>query len=84
MNAPVRLDMDQLLESALDLPAELRELVAHRLWESLFPGDDADLSADQIAELDARLDDLEAGRAKLLDGEQVLARLRARAAAVAR
>lgn len=84
MNAPLAFDLDLLTERALELPAELRELVAHRLWESLFPGEDADLSPEQIEELDRRLDDLDAGRTKLLDGDQVLAELRAKVASVAR
>ena len=84
MNAPLAFDLDLLTERALELPAELRELVAHRIWESLFPGEDADLSPEQIEELDRRLDDLDAGRTELLDGEQVLAELRAKVASVAR
>lgn len=84
MNAPLAFDLDFLTERALELPAELRELVAHRLWESLFPGEDVDLSPEQQAELDRRLDDLDAGRTELLDGDQVLAELRARVASVAR
>lgn len=84
MNAPLDFDLNLLTERALELPAELRELVAHRLWESLFPGEDADLSPEQIEELDRRLDDLDAGRTKLLDGDQVLAELRARVAKLAR
>lgn len=84
MNAPLAFDLDLLTERALELPAELRELVAHRLWESLFPGEDGDLTPEQIEELDRRLDDLDAGRTELLDGEQVLAELRAKVASVAR
>ncbi len=84
MNAPLAFDLDLLTERALELPAELRELVAHRLWESLFPGEDVDLSPEQQVELDRRLDDLDAGRTELLDGDQVLAELRARVASVAR
>lgn len=89
MNAPLAipldsLDLDVLLERALELPAELRELVAHRLWESLHPGDDVDLAPDQLAEIERRMDDLDAGRVQLLDGAQVLAELRAKVAAATR
>ena len=44
----------------------------------------SDLSPEQLAELDVRLDDLDAGRTKLLDGDEVLAELRTRAASIAR
>lgn len=53
-------------------------------WKGLSPAADIALSPEQLAVLDVRLDDLEAGRANLLDGDGVLARLRARALAAAR
>lgn len=84
VSASITLDMDHLMERALALPSELRELVAYRLWESLFPGEEVDLSPEQTAELDRRIDDLEAGRTGLLDGDQVMAELRARATSAVR
>lgn len=85
MNARLTVgDLDQLTERALELPPALRELVAHRLWESLHPGEVMELDADQVAEIERRMDDLDAGRVELLDGEQVLRELRAKVHATAR
>ena len=64
-----------MLQEALQLdPAEQEELL-EGLWENTTGGR---LSPEQEAEIERRLDDLEAGRAVTVDGEELMARLRQR------
>jgi putative addiction module component (TIGR02574 family) len=69
-------DAARILEEALTLSANERARLAHELIHSLEP-DDPDASVAWSEEVRKRIDDIEAGNAKLEDWESVKARLEA-------
>jgi hypothetical protein len=77
MQADAAADMDRLTEQALALPPALRELVAHRIWESLHPEESWPLAPEQIEEIRRRSSATDAGTS-LVDGDDVLRAARAR------
>ena len=74
---PLMLKTDGLLSEAMFLPVELRAQLADALLKSLNP---ARAEIDELwgAEAERRVAEIEAGRAKLIPGEQVFAKLRKR------
>jgi putative addiction module component (TIGR02574 family) len=66
----------QILEEALTLSANERARLAHELIHSLEP-DDPDASAAWTDEIRKRVDEIQAGTAKLDDWDSVKARLEA-------
>jgi putative addiction module component (TIGR02574 family) len=66
-----------LFSQALDLPADQRGELAHLLLESL-PEDERpiELNSEYEAELIRRLEEIDAGRAKMLTLDEVMQRLR--------
>ncbi|MBV8209933.1 MAG: addiction module protein [Burkholderiaceae bacterium] len=65
---------EDLAAQALLLSDDERAELVSRLLESLSPAPDFD--AEWAAEVDRRIDEIEAGRAVLVPGEEVIARLR--------
>jgi putative addiction module component (TIGR02574 family) len=74
----------KLLDQLLQLPEPDRLMIADRLWESLSEEkqleliDEATNDPEYQAELERRLKEVEEHPERLLDGEQVMAELRAR------
>jgi len=65
-----------VIEAAMQLPPEEREVVIDQLCDSLDPGAD---DAEQVAwekELDRRIDEIERGDAHLIDGGPFLKALK--------
>jgi putative addiction module component (TIGR02574 family) len=67
-----------LLQQALQLPAEERLALASELLESIEGPENSEWSAAWAAELDRRVRDLENGSAKTIPWEQVKAEIQAR------
>jgi len=83
--------MQDVLDAALQLPSKERGELAEKLLESL--GDDGaedrvdekfEYEAEWTNEIDRRMKEIREGRAKLVDGEEVLARAYARVEAARR
>ena len=70
---PVSEKVRLLAESYAELSADER----HEFVSLVAPVDDSDLSTEWLSELRSRADDIDSGRVKLVDGEDVLRRLRA-------
>jgi putative addiction module component (TIGR02574 family) len=71
---------DVLLDQALQLSDEERGKLAARLFKSLDPDDDDELSPEQwdaawSAELDRRIREVREGTVELVDGDEMLAEL---------
>lgn len=77
-----QVDTSELLQRALQLPAEERLALAAEILESVEAPEDPTWTAAWAAELDRRVRDLDAGTAKAIPWDQVkaetLARLRAK------
>jgi putative addiction module component (TIGR02574 family) len=74
--------VDTLFEQALQLPDDERGELAARLLRTLDPDDGEEVIGEEweaawSKELDERLAEIRSGRAKLIDGDEVLAELRA-------
>ncbi|MFI5264311.1 MAG: addiction module protein [Candidatus Kapaibacterium sp.] len=67
---------EQIIEGALALSEEERELLANRLWLSLEHNSSEDIEKAWMEEAERRLDDFHAGKVKTYDGEEVLKELR--------
>jgi putative addiction module component (TIGR02574 family) len=71
---------DSVLSAANELPATERLRLIDALWESIPPEEEASLSADWVAEIERRMDEIESNRAQTVPWSQVrdeaLARLR--------
>ncbi len=68
------LKTDELLNEAISLPVELRVQLVDALLRSLNPTQ-AEIDALWAAEAERRIDEIDAGRAELIPGEEVFARL---------
>ncbi len=66
----------QLLSTLLALPPEDRELIAHRLLESLGDGPDVEEDAAFLATLNRRIEEIETGKVQGVPAEEVFRRLR--------
>jgi putative addiction module component (TIGR02574 family) len=71
-----------LEDEVLHLPLEDRSRLANRLLESLDEDDGFELSAEWKEELQRRVKEIDEGKAKMIPGEEVLARVKARLAEV--
>ena len=71
------LKTDELLNEAMSLPVELRAQLADELLKSLNPAQ-AEIDALWAVEAEKRVAEIEAGKAKLIPGEEVFAKLRKR------
>ncbi len=70
------LPVDDLEAEVLSLPPEVRALILERLIASFEPKSPAQAAWIQVAQ--RRRDDVRAGRAAMLPGDEALARVRAR------
>jgi putative addiction module component (TIGR02574 family) len=73
------MDPKQLLIEALGLPEEERAALASELLDSLDSEVDADAEAAWAAEIRARVNDIESGRAKLVPWSEARRRIHAAA-----
>jgi putative addiction module component (TIGR02574 family) len=65
-----------ILEAALKLPPKQRGKLASQLFESLDGPADPDAPALWAAEIKRRVAEVRAGKAKFVDGDKLLARLK--------
>jgi hypothetical protein len=70
--SPMPLTLEQLTAEAMQLPVELRVLLADRLVESLDSAEPDDIQRLWAAEAIRRRDEVRSGRVKSIPGEQVL------------
>ena len=77
IEGPPMLRTDKLLEEAMSLPVELRAQLADALLKSLNP-ERAEIDALWAAEAEKRVAEIEAGKADLIPGKEVFAKLRER------
>jgi putative addiction module component (TIGR02574 family) len=68
------LKTDELLNEAISLPVELRAQLVDALLRSLNPAQ-AEIDGLWAAEAERRIDEIDAGQAELIPGEEVFARL---------
>lgn len=72
--------LDSLVEQAIGLPIELREIVVHRLMlsieEDYVPETDPDIEAAWNVEIRRRIADFDSGKDVGIPAEEVFARLR--------
>lgn len=68
--------IEQILKEALALPDDSRLLLAERLVESVNSSTSPDLEARQLAEVQRRMADVEAGRVELVPGSDALREVR--------
>ena len=69
---------DWLVDEALALPADARLDLVDRLLESLNPSVDEELDRLWAAEAERRVRQVDAGETRLIPGEEVFARIRAK------
>jgi putative addiction module component (TIGR02574 family) len=67
----------EIIEAALKLDRKEREQIAHELLESIDNSSDAELSPAWEAEIQRRLEKIEAGEATFVSGDEVFARAEA-------
>jgi len=63
------------LDTAMQLPAEDRAILAEQLWASLDAEHRAQVDAAILAECEPRADAIDAGRIQLLDGKPIIDKL---------
>jgi putative addiction module component (TIGR02574 family) len=81
-------DAPAVRQAALNLSPRERSALAHELWDSLegiadteFDSDEPlQLSEEWIREIERRMEEVRSGKAVLIDGEEVFAKLRQRTA----
>lgn len=71
----MRLPADKIISAALELPKEVRAVMAERLIESLEFDEPLELSAEWREELARRCKEIDAGTVELLDADKVFAKL---------
>ena len=69
------LPAEKIIAEALELPSEVRALVAERLIESLEFEEPLELSDEWREEIRRRCKEIDDGTVELLDGDEVFARL---------
>ncbi len=71
--------IESLVAQAMELPADLREIVAHRLLQSIDEDDESGVEAEYDpaweAEILRRIADFDSGKVKGVPAEEVLAAL---------
>ena len=71
-------NVDAVLGAALALPPQDRAIVAERLLESLNEGNQAEIDAAWLAEVERRLEAFDRGEMKAVPAEEVMRSLRIR------
>ena len=71
------LKTDELINEAISLPVELRAQLVEELLKSLNPSQ-AEIDALWATEAERRVAEIEAGKVRLIPGEQVFSELRKR------
>ena len=71
-------DFDEILRSALGLPAQARAMLAERLLESLDGPDQKRIDALWAEEAERRMREIDEGKVEAIDGELVMERIRSR------
>ncbi len=66
------LTIEQIAEAVLDLPSEVRALLADRLVESLDPAEDGHIQQLWADEARRRRDEVKAGRVQTIPGDEAL------------
>lgn len=74
----------RILEDALSLPDDERRRIAELLLDSVSPDSTEEIEAAWVAEAVRRAEQLERGEVEALDGESVLAELKAKFKSAAR
>lgn len=69
---------DRVTDEALSLPVDARLVLVEKLIHSLNPSTDSDLDRLWADEAESRVAGLDAGQARLITGEEVFARIRAK------
>ena len=69
---------EEIMRAALALPPGARAMLADHLLESLDDPNQTEIDAAWAEEIDRRIRDIDEGKVKLIPGEEVLAKLRAR------
>jgi putative addiction module component (TIGR02574 family) len=67
---------EQLMPTLLSLPYEDRELIIHRLYESLQEAPDVEKDPAFIADLNRRIEEIKSGKVQGIPAEEVFRRLR--------
>ncbi|MBN2495814.1 MAG: addiction module protein [Deltaproteobacteria bacterium] len=63
--------IEELIEKALQLSREYRAFMAEKLLESLDHGEEFEVSPEWLAETKRRCQEIDSGKATLLDAERV-------------
>jgi putative addiction module component (TIGR02574 family) len=71
-------DFDEILKGALTLPPVERAMLADHLLASLDGPNQKEVDAAWAEEAERRMHEIDEGKVKLIDGELVMERLRAR------
>ncbi len=69
-------EFNSIFEAALKLPVSERIALAERIYMSVEEDDDFKLSPQQAAEIDRRLEEARRDPSLLIDGDEVMAKLR--------
>jgi len=72
------LTLDALVQEALELPLDEREILANRLLESIEDQNEEPVSLEWEAEIARRIEEIDSGKAVLIPAEEVFARMRAK------
>jgi putative addiction module component (TIGR02574 family) len=72
------LTVDQLFESALNLPEDERATLADRIWESIDGDTQEEITAAWAAEIKRRIEAADRGEVKFLSHEEVWQRIDAK------
>jgi putative addiction module component (TIGR02574 family) len=70
--------LEQVLEDAMALEPDDREFLVEELSRRISPQEQAEIDQAWDAEIDRRITEIDEGKAVLLDGDEVMARLRQR------
>jgi len=69
---------EEILQQALQLPEEDRELIGESLLRSVHGDDESTFEEEWGPEIERRIAEIDEGKVQLLPGDEVMARLRAR------
>lgn len=70
--------LEELRDEALQLSVEERSWLAHDLFDSLRSDEERQIAAEWVEVAESRIDEIEAGTAKLIPAEEVIRELKAK------